>query len=157
MRPTRVRFAMAAVLLLLGCSNGHDRPGGHADITFAVSPGGDALVFNAGGEGGRDLYRLDLSSLKVTRVAATPDYEVDPDYSPDGAWIVYAAGKPGERADHIFLRSLDDKAVKQLTTGDANDASPSFSPDGSLVVFTRDKTYNSGGLASNWDAGGYSA
>src|SRR5262249_13611893 len=46
------------------------------------------------------------------------------------------------------------KPVRQLTKGDANDASPAFSADGSLIVFTRDKTYNWGGLASNWDAGG---
>jgi Tol biopolymer transport system component len=112
------------------------------------------VVFNAGGEGGRDLYRLALTSLKVTRVAATPDYEVAPEYSPDGKSIVYAAGKPGDRADHIFLRSLDGTSVKQLTNVDANDASPAFSPDGSLVVFTRNTTYNWGGLASNWDEGG---
>jgi Tol biopolymer transport system component len=161
MRLPRIRFtirrmlvAVAATLILSGCPNGHDRPLGHADVTFDVSPSGEELVFNAAGEGGRDLDRLDLASRKVTRIAATPDYEVDPEYSPDGMSVVYAAGKPGDRADHIFLRSLDGKSMKRLTKEDANDASPSFSSDGSLIVFTRDKTYNWGGLASNWDAGG---
>ena len=51
-------------------------------------------------------------------------------------------------------RSLDGETVKQLTAEDANDAAPAFSSDGSLIVFTRDKTYNWGGLASNWDEGG---
>ena len=101
-----------------------------------------------------DLYRLDLATLRVTRIAATQDYEVAPEISPDGNSVVYAAGKPGDRADHIFLRSLDGKTVRQLTAEDANDAAPAFSPDGSLIAFTRDKTYNWGGLASNWDAGG---
>ena len=112
------------------------------------------IVFNAIGDGGRDLYRLDLATRRVTQIAATPVYEVAPAVSPDGKSVVYAAGKPGERADHISLRSLDDKAVRQLTAEDANDGAPAFSPDGSLIVFTRDKTYNWGGLASNWDAGG---
>jgi Tol biopolymer transport system component len=142
------------VLVLPGCMNGHDRPGGHADITFTVSPRGDAIVFNAVGDGGRDLYRLDLATRRVNRIAATPDYEVAPAISPDGKSIVYAAGKPGDRADHIFLRWLNGQAVKQLTAEDANDAAPAFSPDGSLIVFSRDKTYNWGGLASNWDGGG---
>ena len=100
------------------------------------------------------IYVLELKTHLVTRIAATPDYEVDPEFSPDGRSVAYAAGKPGDRADHVFLRSLDGKTVKQLTDEDANDASPTFSPDGSLIVFTRDKTYNWGGLASNWDAGG---
>jgi TolB protein len=141
-------------LVLRGCMSAHDRPGGHGDITFAVSSQGDAIVFNAVGDGGRDLYRLDLATRRVTRIAATPDYEVAPEFSPDGESVVYAAGKPGDRADHIFLRSPDGKAVKQLTAEDANDAAPAFSPDGSLIVFTRDKTYNRGGLASNWDEDG---
>jgi Tol biopolymer transport system component len=145
---------LALAMMLQGCMNGHDRPHGHGDMGFGIAPRGDALVFNAVGEGGRDLYLLDLKTLQVTRIAATPDYEVDPAFSPDGRSVVYAAGKPGDRADHLFLRSLDGKTVRQLTAEDANDASPAFSPDGSFIVFTRDKTYNWGGLASNWDAGG---
>jgi len=145
---------VSLVLVLRGCMNEHYRPEGHGDITFAVSPRGDAVVFNAVGDGGRDLYRLDLATLRVTRIAATPDYKVAAHISADSKSVVYAAGKPGDRADHIFLRSLDGKAVRQLTAEDANDADPAFSPDGSLIAFTRDKTYNWGGLASNWDAGG---
>jgi Tol biopolymer transport system component len=147
-------FVVLALLVLRGCINAHNRPGGHGDITFAVSPGGDVIVFNAIGDGGRDLYRLDLATRRVTQIASTPFYEVAPAVSPDGKLVVYAAGTPGDRADHIFVRSLDGKTVKQLTAEDANDTAPAFSPDGSRIVFTRDKTYNWGGLASNWDAGG---
>jgi Tol biopolymer transport system component len=154
---TLISFAfllLSVALMLSGCMNEHSRSLGHGDITFVISPRGDAIVFNAVGVGGLDLYLLDMKTSRVTRIAATPDYEVDPSFSSDGKWIVYAAGKPGDRADHLFLRSLDGQTLKQLTAEDANDGSPSFSPDGSLIVFTRDKTYNWGGLASNWDAGG---
>ena len=142
-----------AVSALRGCMNQHDRPGGHGDISFSIAPGGGEVVFNAVGAGGRDLYRLNLKTHQVTRIAATPEYEVDPCVSPDGKWVVYAAGRAGDRADHLYLRSLDGGAVKQLTADDANDASPAFSPDGSLIVFARDPTYNWGGKASNWDWG----
>jgi TolB protein len=140
-------------LIIWNSMNSHDRPDGHTDVTFGIAPGGDALVFNASGEGGRDLYLLDLKTLQVRRVAATPEYEVAPEFSPDGKSIVYAAGIPGDRADHIFVRSLDDDSVSQLTAEDANDDAPAFSPDGSLIAFSRCKTYNWGGSAANWGAG----
>jgi TolB protein len=148
-----VPFAFCG-LVLRSCANAHSRPIGHGDITFDVSSSGDAIVFNGAGTGGRDLYLLQLSDLGVTRLADTPEYEVSPSFSPDGKSIVYAAGVPGDRADHIFVRSLDAVVAKQLTRADANDSSPRISQDGSLVVFARDKTYAWGGLGSNWSDGG---
>lgn len=147
-----------AMVCLCGCPLGtprdHYRPIGHGDTTIAVSPMDDAILFNAVGTGGRDLYRLDLTNLNVTRIAETPDYETAPSYSPDGLRIVYAAGVPGDRADHIFTIRNDGGAKTQLTDIDANDTSPRFSPDGEMIVFARDKTYNWGGLAANWEPGG---
>jgi Tol biopolymer transport system component len=114
----------------------------------------DTILFNAAGTGGRDLYVLHLTDLKVTRIADTPDYEVAASFSPDGRSIVYAAGVPGDRADHIFTIGIDGSSKTQLTDIDANDTSPRFSPDGKMIVFARDKTYNWGGLAANWEPGG---
>src|SRR5271165_3219360 len=143
----------AVVLPLRGCGNKHRRPHGHVDVGFDVSPRGDTIVFNAVGEGGRDLYLLDMSTFRTARIAKTPEYEVDPKFSPNGREIVYAAGRPGDRADHIFVRSIDGLTVRQLTTDDANDEKPTFSRDGSLIAFTRAKTYSWGGLADNWAGG----
>lgn len=148
----------AAVLSLCGCPlgspNEHYRPIGHQDTTIDVSPADDAIVFNANGAGGRDLYLLRLGDLRVTHIAETPQYEVGPSFSPDGRHLVYAAGIPGDRADHIFTRAVGGGPARQLTDADANDSSPRFSPDGSTIVFARDKSYSWGGLAANWDTGG---
>jgi Tol biopolymer transport system component len=153
----RPLFCVAA-LCLCGCPYGkpsdHYRPHGHQDTTIAISPKDDAILFNAAGTGGRDLYLLHLPDLTVTQVADSPDYEVCPSFSPDGKRIVYAAGIPGDRADHIFTIGRDGNGKTQLTTADANDTSPKFSPDGSMIVFARDKTYQWGGLAANWEPGG---
>ena len=88
------------------------------------------------------------------RIPDSPNYEVAPSFSTDGTMIVYAAGVPGDRADHIFTISRKGESPKQLTNIDANDTSPRFSPDGSMIVFARDKTYIWGGLAANWENGG---
>src|SRR5437899_1627767 len=56
-------------------TTGHDRPHGHQDVSFDVSPDGTTLVFNGAGQGGWDLYLLHLKSGRVRRLAETPDYE----------------------------------------------------------------------------------
>ena len=134
--------------------NQHTRPFGTEDITFCISSRGNRLVFNSNGNGGRDLFLLDLNSLRVAQITNTPQYETSPAFSPDGRLIVYSAGQPCDRADHLFLRDLDTNQVNQLTSADANDCSPTFSPDGGYIVFTRDEHYNWGGLAASWSGGG---
>jgi hypothetical protein len=146
-----------AVLCLGGCMGtprAHNRPHGHQDTTLAMSPQDDGILFNAAGTGGRDLYLLQLPDLKVLRIADTAEYEVAPCFSSDGKSIVYAAGVPNDRADHVFTMARDGTAKTQLTHADGNDTSPSFSPDGSMIVFARSKTYHWGGLGSNWSGGG---
>jgi hypothetical protein len=54
----------------------HDRQGGHADVSFGISPNGGKLDFSAVGDGGGDLYVLDLNSLAIARLAATQDYDL---------------------------------------------------------------------------------
>jgi Tol biopolymer transport system component len=147
-----------AMLCFLGCPFGtprnHYRPHGHQDTTIDVSPSDDAILLNASGAGGRDLYLLRLDTLNVSRITASANYEVTPSFSTDGTRIVYAAGVPGDRADHIFTIGVDGKSLVQLTDIDANDTTPRYSPDGSQIVFARDKTYVWGGLAANWENGG---
>lgn len=146
------------LLSLCGCPlrspSDHLRPNGHLDTTLDVAPTNDALVFSAAGDGGRDLFLLQLDDLIVTRVAETPEYETFPSFSSDGKKLVYSAGSSGDRADHIFVRAVAGGPAHRLTHADANDVSPRFSPDDKMVVFARDKKYKWGGLAANWNNGG---
>ena len=75
---------------------------------------------------------------------------VRPRFRRDGKSLVYAAGTPGDRADHLFISASDGTLARQLTSEDHNDAAPTFARDGSRVLFTRNLTYNWGGLASSW-------
>ena len=138
----------------MGTPRDHYRPHGHQDTSIAISPCSDAILFNATGKGGRDLFLLDLNNYTVVRITDSPNYEVSPSFSADGKTIVYAAGVPGERADHIFTIGRNGESSEQLTDVDANDTSPRFSPDGSMIAFARDKTYIWCGLAANWENGG---
>jgi Tol biopolymer transport system component len=138
-----------------GCRNTHVRAGGgEEDFAFHISPKGDAIVFSANSSGGKDIYLFDPKTSQVTRLTNTPAYESGPAYSLDGKSIVYAAGKTGDRADHIYTRPLDGTKSKQLTNEDHNDSAPSFSHDGSYIVFARNLTYAWGGLAPSWGSDG---
>ena len=70
-----------ALICLCGCPlgtpNNHHRPHGHQDTTIAISPNEEAILFNAAGAGGRDLYLLRLADLKVLRVAEMPEHGQD--------------------------------------------------------------------------------
>jgi len=151
-------FVLGIFLLVLWIRqsiNEHPRPPGLGDVSFDLLPRGDRIVFNGVGQGGFDLFLLDLRTRQVTRIAETPDYEITPRFSPDGKSIAYAAGTPGDRADHIFTRPLDGGPAKQLTDEDANDSNPVFTPDGQQLLFLRVTEYAWGGKAENgWSGWG---
>jgi Tol biopolymer transport system component len=123
---------------------------------FDISPRGDQIVFVGAGLGETDLYLLQLSDLQVTRIAQTPDYEDDPAFSPDGRSVVYAASAEIDHPRHLFIRSLNGKPPKQLTSGEQSfDWMPSFSRDGSRIAFARahrHRPYSMGGYTwDHWD------
>jgi Tol biopolymer transport system component len=132
----------------------HEHSRSRDDMECSISHTGGTLVFNANGMGERDLYYADLVSHTVRRISATPEYETARSLSPDGMWIAYAAGKPGEREDQLYLRSVDGAVVRQRTSGSANICSPQFFPSGDRIMFTRDTDYHLGGFSANWDGGG---
>lgn len=88
-----------------------------------ASPG---IVFERSG----DLFAIALDDGRTIRLTDTPVWdETDPAVSPDGRWIAYTRGVS------IWIRSLDGRTVRRLTSGD--DASPTWSPDGRRLYFSR--------------------
>lgn len=116
---------------------------GPPDISCNPSPDGRRVVYSAAGNGYRDLYLMDLSSMKVRRLTDSRDDEGDPAFLPDGQHLVYAAAPHPEGESRIFVRSLADGTVRQLTYGRGTaDFSPHPSSDGQTILFTRAEQYN---------------
>lgn len=62
------------------------------------------------------------------------------DLSPDGAWILYAAGRTDYPASdkpvsHIYLVAAAGGAPRQMTTSEAGETAPAWSPDGKSFAF----------------------
>ncbi|MEX0980087.1 MAG: BamA/TamA family outer membrane protein, partial [Gemmatimonadota bacterium] len=110
----------------------------------AWSPEGDKVVFSGLSIAGTaNLYVVDFD--RDERTALTDDrYEdLDPDWSPDGRFIVFSSdrtpfGMSGSK--NLFLLDVEGGSVSYLTYGDWLDEAPRWSGDGSRVAFTSDRT-----------------
>lgn len=95
----------------------------------AWSPDSYILVYSMAGS----LWRQELRSATAEQLTAGLGYDYQPDWSPDGRWVVFA------RYDHdaIELWSLDmrDGQTQKMTSGGAVNVEPRFSPDGKRIAF----------------------
>lgn len=163
-RPYTIAAILGAAFFLHGCHSpapgvsGRGAAGGAAmDAAFDLSPDGQKLVFTGAGQGGRDIFLLDLSSSAVTQVTKTDAFEQQPVFTPDGRHIVYAASPNADGPAHIYRCDLTGTGAKQITTGaGVSDAWPHVSPDGQRIAFARSdrhRRYSMGGwIWDQWDA-----
>ena len=98
-------------------------------VTLVLATGGNVA------EAKRPMAFDDL--MKVQRIS-------DPQVSPDGRWIAYAAGAVNFEANkvvnHIWLIGSEGGEPKQLTAGDGSDSRPRWSPDGECIAFISNRS-----------------
>ena len=98
--------------------------------SLAWSPDSTELIYSMAGS----LWRQNLDSGVASQLTAAAAYDYQPDWSPDGRWVIYCS----YRDDAIELWALDLKsgAAHALTHNGAVNVEPRFSPDGRRIVFT---------------------
>lgn len=106
------------------------------------SPDGKRVLFPAREfTGESDLFILDMETEKLTRLTNDFYDDRDPDFSPDGNYVVFSSDRTSygyKDRYNIFLYDLNNGEISYLTNGDQVDYSPQFSNDGKKVVFTSD-------------------
>ena len=86
-----------------------------------------------------NLYVLDLTTQEHYPLTADRYEEADPDWSPDGRYIVFSSDRTvlGARGySNLFLYDMETGEITYLTYGPWRDVDPRWSPDGERIVFT---------------------
>jgi Tol biopolymer transport system component len=97
--------------------------------SLAWSPDSQRLVYSMAGS----LWLQEVGSTQTTQLTAATAYDYQPDWSPDGRWIVFTRydGKSME----LWAVGLQDGKSRQLTSSAAVNLEPRFSPDGTRLAF----------------------
>lgn len=138
---------MMLIIVNVGCSSTS-----HLDVTIDSSIK-NTLVFSGNGNGGNDLYLINLSTNKVNRLTDTPDNERTPSFDSTGDFVVYTASLDSEKGSQLYIQSVNGGARRQITFDKtAYDLFPRFSRDGTKIIFCRAnkrRPYSMGGYT--WD------
>jgi TolB protein len=97
--------------------------------SVAWAPDSREVVFSMAGS----LWRQKIDSTSAEQLTDGPGYDYQPDWSPDGRYIVYASSE-GETIE-LWLLNLTSGRTRQLTHGGAVNVEPRWSPDGQRVVY----------------------
>ncbi len=110
------------------------------------SPDSKKLAFS---DKNQDLWYIDVKSGN-TILVDNSDYNDITDYSwsPDSKWITYTKGS-GSLMSSIWVYSLEDKDMMQLTSNLTTEFNPVFSKDGKYLYFFSNRDFNL--QFSNWE------
>ena len=96
--------------------------------SLAWSPDSRELIYSMAGS----LWRQAIGT-GVARQLTAASYDYQPDWSPDGRWVIYSSYR--NDAVELWILELASGAAKPLLANGAVNVEPRFSPDGKRIVF----------------------
>jgi TolB protein len=104
-------------------------------------PDGSFLTYTSFRSGYPDVYRIDLSTLRRSRIAGFPGLNSGADVSPTGNRVALTLSKDGN-PDLYILGAAGGVLARLTSTSHAAEASPSWSPDGNRIVYVSDRAHS---------------
>ncbi len=121
----------------------HKEQENYLNISPALSPNGDKMVFLSDREGNQSIYLMDLLENKITKKLIEGESSVNfedlnwlspgMDWSPDGSKVAFSA-KAGEQ-DALYIYDLKKEEYKQYKFGLDGVYSAAWSPKGNEIAF----------------------
>jgi TolB protein len=105
-----------------------------ADSMNVQLPAGDGAAFLSILEGGQShLFAFSTERQKLLRLTMGDWDDITPAVSPDGSRLAFASNRSGHW--DLYVMSLEDGGIRQLTNTISYEASPTWSPDGLWLAY----------------------
>lgn len=82
----------------------------------------------------QDVYIVSADGAEIKRITNDPKFKEGLTWSPDGRYLVYAAGNYRDQRD-LFMINLETGNSQQLTFTPQSESSPAWAPDGSKIAY----------------------
>lgn len=123
-------------------------PASGGDWLPTYAPDGRSVVFNSFRHGQSELYRVDLETLRTTRLTEDPAYDAQATVAADGETVLFHR-QIGE-GDFAVARRAADGTVTLLTDWPGEESYPALSPDGRWIAFSSDRESGAPGANDLW-------
>lgn len=106
------------------------------DFGFSFSPAGTEVTYYSYRDDALpDIYKRRGHGAEVNLTNRSDTWDIEPNYSPDGKFIVYTSGE--HMADlSLWVMKEDGSSNRLLYDGPDNEVGAKWSPDGSKILFT---------------------
>jgi len=110
---------------------------GFGDVSLDVSPDGRTVLFTAGRDN-LDIWSVPFAGGTASVFAASPGYDDEAVWSPDGRQVAFTSSRRGGTND-IWVVPADGGEPRQLTDWPSSELKPRWSPDGSTIAFVSNR------------------
>ena len=111
--------------------------GNFIGMTFSprFSPDGKYIIMSFQEGGNASLYRMEISTQRITRLTDSGAIDTSPSYSPDSGNIVFESDRGGSQ--QLYVMDADGGQARRISFGRGRYSTPVWSPRGDLIAFTK--------------------